>query len=534
MLPRIVTLIWVSFTMVSMSDDSQYCAIRYRRLCKGKGRHVACQFPDPGPGPSCENYTHIRFTKDLQHFILHYINRRRQRIASGNERVRGGLHLPKPEIMTLVEWDRELGSLAQRLADQCHFVHDDCRATVRFPYAGQTVGEVRWRRSSDSEELSAQRAMRRVFDAWWGERRRVEPKHLTKPFKLTPKRAVWGHFTQLAVWNLRAMGCGAVRHGAGHPRLLLVCDFSHTNMLGQRTLVSGPLAPCPIHTTRRPRSAYPLLCAPVRHPQPDEKDHYIEEQYDDDKADQDTDEEDDVPATTPSLWVRKSFGTTQIVDEVKKEDDELIRIRANQKAQTKPTMIDKLQSELKIRNKAEQIKILKAQSFKGWSSKRPNFGDWRANSSIRGRNNARVLREYAQWTPPMPSTPVTILFQANVNHSPTAQDFICVALWAACLPRTAASAARPTRRYTRLSSAPQRFELETHEQNARQRWKQTRARPRRPGASALIAGPTEIIVKPLRRQPPISLMLDKDDVEQLFKDTGFRFSWKQNGIQRAG
>lgn len=75
---------------------------------------------------------------------------------------------------------------------------------------------------------------------------------------------VWGHFSQLAVWNLQAVGCGAVRHGAHHPRLLLVCDFSHTNMLGQRTLVPGPMAPCPIHTARRPRSAYPALCGPVR------------------------------------------------------------------------------------------------------------------------------------------------------------------------------------------------------------------------------------------------------------------------------
>ncbi|CAH0697046.1 unnamed protein product [Spodoptera exigua] len=304
-------LMWMSVVslVVAIPEEHQYCAVRYRRLCQGKGRHIACQFPDvitmsiltcllllqAGPGPSCERYTQIKFTNDLKHFITHYLNRRRQRIAAGNERVRGGVHLPKPQIMMLVEWDRELALLAQRLADQCHFVHDDCRATgmtlakvgrvsaeevrekcrgglkvylsldipVRYPYAGQTVGEVRWRRSSDSDELSAQRAIRRVLDAWWGERRRVQPKQLTAPFRLTAKGTVWGHFSQLAVWNLQAVGCGAVRHGAHHSRLLLVCDFSHTNMLGQRTLVAGPMAPCPIHTARRPRTAYPLLCAPV-------------------------------------------------------------------------------------------------------------------------------------------------------------------------------------------------------------------------------------------------------------------------------
>ncbi|XP_049880630.1 uncharacterized protein LOC126377050 isoform X2 [Pectinophora gossypiella] len=246
--------------------DPPYCALRYRRLCQGKGRHIACQFPSAGPGETCVNYTSIKFTKQLRHFVTHYINRRRQRVAAGSERVRGGVHLPRPELMMQVEWDRELAVLAQRLADQCSFIHDDCRATVRYPYAGQNVGEVKWRRSSESDQQNAARAIRRVFDAWWGERRRVTVRQLVQPFRLTSRGSVWGHFSQLAVWTLRAVGCGAVRHGSRYPRILLVCDFSHTNMLGQRTLTPGPLAPCPIHTTRRPHSSYPMLCAQVRHP----------------------------------------------------------------------------------------------------------------------------------------------------------------------------------------------------------------------------------------------------------------------------
>lgn len=26
-------------------DDAPYCALRYRRLCQGKGHHIGCQFP---------------------------------------------------------------------------------------------------------------------------------------------------------------------------------------------------------------------------------------------------------------------------------------------------------------------------------------------------------------------------------------------------------------------------------------------------------------------------------------------------------
>ncbi|XP_063542052.1 venom allergen 3-like [Cydia strobilella] len=256
-------ILLVGLTLAS-EDEQQYCGGRYTHLCLGKGQHVACQFPVAGSGPNCQNYSRIRFTAELRNVITNFINKRRQRIAAGHERVRGGKHIPTPQVMMFVEWDVELARLAQRLADQCYFVHDECRATVRYPYAGQSVGEVRWRHLSDNYELSAQRAIRRVFDAWWGERRRVEPHQLVKPFKISNKGLVWGHFSQLAVWSLRAVGCGAVRHGEDYPRLLLVCNFSHTNMLGEKTIVPGEVGPCPEHTRRKARSNFPLLCASVK------------------------------------------------------------------------------------------------------------------------------------------------------------------------------------------------------------------------------------------------------------------------------
>lgn len=41
-------LLWVSLSslVVAIPEEHQYCAVRYRRLCQGKGRHIACQFPD--------------------------------------------------------------------------------------------------------------------------------------------------------------------------------------------------------------------------------------------------------------------------------------------------------------------------------------------------------------------------------------------------------------------------------------------------------------------------------------------------------
>ncbi|XP_050553907.1 uncharacterized protein LOC118270485 [Spodoptera frugiperda] len=563
-------LLWMSLAsfVVAIPEEHQYCAVRYRRLCQGKGRHIACQFPDSGPGPSCERYTQIKFTNDLKHFITHYLNRRRQRIAAGNERVRGGVHLPKPQIMMLVEWDRELALLAQRLADQCHFVHDDCRATVRYPYAGQTVGEVRWRRSSESDELSAQRAIRRVLDAWWGERRRVQPKQLTAPFRLTAKGTVWGHFSQLAVWNLQAVGCGAVRHGAHHSRLLLVCDFSHTNMLGQRTLVAGPMAACPIHTARRPRTAYPLLCAPVRHPVPAEPEEVeLEDNYEDDEEDDPdivTVDVGDVP--TPALWITKTEKRTPVPkakpkptttrefleQHTRKFETKNMYHRPTYKPQStttaKESIIQKLDRELeqKTRNKVNiNVNYKEAQNTfdnnqfdnivrNDWKArKKPNFGQWRQS-----QENPENLEEVIPLTTPRPETTETTevtlgeLYRPTLREEPTEQP----------VPRTLLEMYRPTVRDDNDNT-------EHEETIFRPRWRQTRLRPPRPGANALLTYAStgkppkkEFIeaerfrpIMTLQKRPPndekpkgASLNLDKEDIDQLFRDTGFNIHWRKH------
>ncbi|XP_050685212.1 cysteine-rich venom protein-like isoform X2 [Leptidea sinapis] len=361
---QILEIVLVMFTaiLVSALVDEPYCSARYRRLCQGKGRHVACQFVSPGPGEYCQNYSRINLTRELRVYITNYINRRRQRVAAGAERVRGGARLPRPSLMMRVIWDPELAHLAQRLANQCQFVHDDCRATIRYPYAGQSVGEVRWRRSGDSEEVSVLRAVRRVLDAWWGERRRAEPGHLTQPFRLANKGNVWGHFSQLAVWPLEAVGCGAVRHGRPHPRLLLVCDFSHTNMLGQRTIEPGPLAPCPVFTARKTGSPYPLLCSPIkRRTQPSdrnkEEDDYEENEtrYEYDEAEM-TDPADDVKET-----IRK-YNKNRISNSKSSMKTESFPRRRPANA------VDRLENELSV-NKRVEVETLRSDR----EPKRPLF-----------------------------------------------------------------------------------------------------------------------------------------------------------------
>ncbi|XP_069363065.1 venom allergen-1-like [Maniola hyperantus] len=456
---KILLLLGLSHT-AALVDETPYCALRYRRLCQGKGRHVACRFPVPGPGLACQNYTQIKFTSELKNFIVHYINKRRQRIAAGNERVRGGVHLPRPEIMMLVSWDRELAKLAQRLADQCQFVHDECRATVRYPYAGQSVGEVRWRSGAEASgdvegeavSLGAQRTLRRVLDAWWGERRRVYARQVIAPFKLTTKDMVWGHFSQLAVWTLQAVGCGAVRHGFKHTKMLLVCDFSHTNMLGQRTITPGLLAPCPVHTARRLRTAYPLLCAPFKKATSSEKDdREIIKGYD---YDEDIEEDEEGERLTLATRAIAKYRTT-----------------------TQRT-IDKFEQDIHLSSN-EHVTLKK---YHHWETRRPGFG-----RSYEDSEN----EDYAIFS----KAKKKLIAHDDEDTKPEDEG-------------------KP---FTRADGT-------ANQGISRQRWKQTRMRPQRPGANALLNKPPE---KQIQRSSMIPFVLDKDDSDQLFRDTGFNVNWRK-------
>ncbi|XP_072934002.1 uncharacterized protein [Epargyreus clarus] len=470
---RVYFLLFLTASSASFLDDQPYCTLRYRRLCQGKGQHVGCQYPNqPGPGPACHNYTQIQFTSELRHFIISYINKRRQRIAAGTERCRGGALIPKPQIMMMVVWDRELALLAQRLADQCSFIHDDCRATVRYPYAGQTVGEVRWRGFSEGDggwSLSAQRAMRRVFDAWWGERRRVRPQQLMSPFRLGTKGSAWGHFSQLAVWALAAAGCGAARHGSPR-RLLLVCDFSHTNMLGQSTLIPGEMAPCPIHYVRKSRSPYPLLCAPTRKPERSQSQGDEGAEYGDyDDFPTKIPEEEDATTDLNYKEVTHKFSWTKSERIIEDDDDEDAtensRVLNKFGNATRSHIIAKLEQELEL-NSSIRPKIQK--KFRQRLTTRMNFGNIRENHE----NDFRVKARFKM--------------NREEPYYMSSEEITTIAL--------------------------------------RHKWKPTRQRPRRPGADALLNKPVDKII---RRSSVAFWALDNEDMEQLFRDTGYHKHWKK-------
>ncbi|XP_063834436.1 uncharacterized protein LOC135083659 [Ostrinia nubilalis] len=258
-------------------------------------------------------------------------------------------------------------------------------------------------------------------------------------------------------------------------------------MLGQRTLTLGPMVPCPIHTARKLRSAYPLLCAPVRHPTRTEQ--YESETEDDllETTEADTEEEDDDDETTTEsvrnttkavLYDKKNSKIkdwkkyTHSEKTIEDRDSVLLFRTTTKKRTTKGLFLDKLDQELDSRKKAED----KFESFKAWQARTSDA--W----------HPRSMEGY-EAIPTKSRKQTAVLLEGEPEF----------------------------RRFTDMAvtTSPEALVV-------RHKWKQTRDRPQRPGANALLNLP---VTAHTHRSSIAAMMFDKEDVDQLFRDTGFNPSW---------
>ncbi|CAH2059556.1 unnamed protein product, partial [Iphiclides podalirius] len=113
--------------------------------CK-EGTHVMCMFYDKDRemGPHCLNSQNITITPVLASKLLEISNAIRSKLALGKEKGSGGQPLPRAYGMLRLQWDEELATFAQVLANQCILRHDICRASKNFANPGQTAGRVRY------------------------------------------------------------------------------------------------------------------------------------------------------------------------------------------------------------------------------------------------------------------------------------------------------------------------------------------------------------------------------------------------------
>ena len=132
--------------------------------------------------------------------VVDHHNRLRSRVASGLTR------LPPATNMRQLEWDPELASVAQRLADQCNFAHDcsDCRRVGRFTVGQNLYQSFTTRAEERADWIGA-------IDSWFNEIELL-PTSSISSYSFSPST---GHFTQLAWASTDKIGCGATQYPSG-------------------------------------------------------------------------------------------------------------------------------------------------------------------------------------------------------------------------------------------------------------------------------------------------------------------------------
>ncbi|XP_045446929.1 uncharacterized protein LOC123655137 [Melitaea cinxia] len=157
----------------------------------------------PGPASHCINYERLFTTKKEKQDLLHKINSRRNKVASGEIR-----SLSAAVNMVKLEWNKELEISAQRWADQCvkstlYNNTDTCR-DLEYTSVGQNVATI----YGEAPGLTATS----MIDLWYMELLNVNVSILSRylPSSVTGMQH-YEYFTQLVWGNTVQVGCAGVK-----------------------------------------------------------------------------------------------------------------------------------------------------------------------------------------------------------------------------------------------------------------------------------------------------------------------------------
>ncbi|XP_059050496.1 uncharacterized protein LOC131845448 [Achroia grisella] len=190
-----------------------------------EGAHVMCMYYNPNKimGPRCSRPKNVSITPELANKLLEVSNAVRSKIALGKEKGKDGDYLPRGYGIFRLQWDNELATFAQVLANQCVLRHDMCRATKRFSDPGQTAGLVRfsypdWYPVSKAGHftkpgLSPSKllyAITQALKSWYGQKVAVTPNMITSypDWALKPNKQGGRLYLEMIYGPATHMGCG--------------------------------------------------------------------------------------------------------------------------------------------------------------------------------------------------------------------------------------------------------------------------------------------------------------------------------------
>ncbi|KAL9693544.1 hypothetical protein quinque_012829 [Culex quinquefasciatus] len=227
---RVVIVLVAGFFSLS-SQQTNYCD---PKLCPSGEPHIACNGLNKlsttcGPGAQEVNLA------PFQDLILDLHNQLRNRVALGLQNYTRYAFFPQAVRMPTLQWDTELATVAATNARRCIYGHDECRSTVRYPYAGQNIGLF----SYYALTFTVTELITDFIYDWYSEYTLTTPAFLAKyPRGYTGPDI--GHFTQIVSDRTNRIGCSLVTfYDSTWINQYFVCNYALINLIGQTVYVAG-------------------------------------------------------------------------------------------------------------------------------------------------------------------------------------------------------------------------------------------------------------------------------------------------------
>ncbi|SPP73246.1 venom allergen 3-like [Drosophila guanche] len=254
-------LLMVMMPLLPYISAYNYCHNKSHFCMAANTQHFMCRLDAELPSVATYRGT-IPDTKGLQGIILHLLNTYRDKVASGDLKTRKNKAYPGAKRMRQLIWDLELGYMARSHAATVSFKHSECRATQRFPMAGEALGVV----GATTDRRSMNEILKLSLDRMFYEHLNVEdPESLVSYFDASIHMDA-GHFCVIISDRVSRVGCGiAVATDCGHDEPtghchFLTCHFDFTNIHGSYVYLEGtPASDCQIWGTE-PSKQYYHLC----------------------------------------------------------------------------------------------------------------------------------------------------------------------------------------------------------------------------------------------------------------------------------
>ncbi|XP_075156022.1 venom allergen-1-like [Haematobia irritans] len=233
--------------LIGFALATDYCSTV---VCSG-GNHIACGNSGNFASSCPSNAAMVEMDDSLKTSIINYHNEKRNLVAGGE----APNHSPACRMATM-QWDDELASLAALNVHQCKMLHDKCRNTDSFKYAGQNLA---WRSYSGTPNYVELAKI--GMDMWYDEVKDCNMNYIDA-YPVNYSGPKIGHFTVMVNAPSIRLGCAAATYDdndSSKQIFLIACNYARTNVGTMPIYKSCSSAATSCTSGTNPQ--YPNLCS---------------------------------------------------------------------------------------------------------------------------------------------------------------------------------------------------------------------------------------------------------------------------------